>query len=646
MSHTIKINSHNFEAVILLQSILSELNYTVAITGIFDRETEKATKLFQTENNLITDGIVGPKTWKTLYALSGGFLATTTSRFIGDIDLLNAALELNVELAAIKAVNQVESNGEGFRHDFPVTRFERHVFWKQLVKHGIDPNTVSNASNKDILHENVRPKGDALNERAALQRAQQIHHEAALESASWGSFQIMGYHWEKLGYQSIDEFVSKMKINEAEQLQAFVRYIKKFNLAKYIRLTANQNTLDLGNFADFASSYNGPNYKVNRYDTKMNNAYKKYLNEEKSVFKELFNVFKNTNWNQDKIHNAILTLLLDTLHNSNNVKERIPEYKKAFDVVRKRDNNGNYTLNSSMYDVRTVAQLGAIGTKTDFFIRDFMSLRMEGGEDASNPFLIGKNSSRNDLRKGYMIIDGMLGSDFSKHFNWMVEGINQFSSNQKVRTAAKIAHRDAIQLIPTSATIGTHAHFAGACMSHIHIIGNTISSKGSLQGIFASDGSFKNLHICNNSIDIQGQHYITINGMLSGKIEGNTNLALQPLGQDKIQLLPLRIQGGFNIYVVGFKNASGLSSNDPQFYAYEAISGSQNINDLRDVCIEKSGATNWDNVDMVKLQNLYPSVRDKVMSLKSQGASFEQQKKVWINMMKQVGTELTSIAIA
>lgn len=41
---------------------------------------------------------------------------------------------LNVEPAVIKAVAEVESNGEGFFNGKPKILFEPHIFWKQLRK--------------------------------------------------------------------------------------------------------------------------------------------------------------------------------------------------------------------------------------------------------------------------------------------------------------------------------------------------------------------------------------------------------------------------------------------------------------------------------------------------------------------------------
>jgi len=104
-----------------------------------------------------------------------------------------------------------------------------------------------------------------------LQLAKQIDRAIACESASWGAFQIMGYHWRALGYESIDEFVSAMSRNEAAQLDAFVRFILA-DAALHKALTARK-------WADFARGYNGPAYKTNLYDTKLQRAYDRHARE-------------------------------------------------------------------------------------------------------------------------------------------------------------------------------------------------------------------------------------------------------------------------------------------------------------------------------------------------------------------------------
>ena len=49
-----------------LQECLNKKGYQIAIDSNFGPTTEKAVKDFQTKNNLVADGIVGPKTWNLL----------------------------------------------------------------------------------------------------------------------------------------------------------------------------------------------------------------------------------------------------------------------------------------------------------------------------------------------------------------------------------------------------------------------------------------------------------------------------------------------------------------------------------------------------------------------------------------------------
>lgn len=275
MFYKIKLNSSNTNAVTQAQSMLSGLGYVLAIDGKFDKKTQAAVMAFQWENQLVVDGIIGEKTWKLLTLMGSHFLDQSSSRYLAESDLVAAAERLGVELAAIKAVNEVESAGTGFLNNHPKILFERHVFWERLIKHGVDPALVT-IGNEDILQTKSGGYEGGVREVARLERASAIHATAALESASWGLFQIMGYHWKALGYDSAEVFTQRMKKNESEQLDAFIRYIEVNNLAKWLRLKPDQTSLSLKNFAGFAYRYNGPAYKRYKYHTKMLSAYQKH----------------------------------------------------------------------------------------------------------------------------------------------------------------------------------------------------------------------------------------------------------------------------------------------------------------------------------------------------------------------------------
>jgi hypothetical protein len=197
---------------------------------------------------------------------------------LAEQDLHDFAQKHNLELAAVKAVNEVESRGKGFFVDGrPKILFEGHVFWGELKKAGIDPASISNASNADVLYEKSTrahyvggPREYDRMEKAAGILADPKVKAAALASASWGSYQIMGYHAAKLGYGSVQEFVDQMYVHDRNHLETFGRYITTFGCISALRAK---------NWAGFAKCYNGAGYAANKYDTKMASAYQKFSNQ-------------------------------------------------------------------------------------------------------------------------------------------------------------------------------------------------------------------------------------------------------------------------------------------------------------------------------------------------------------------------------
>jgi hypothetical protein len=188
------------------------------------------------------------------------------------IDYKKASDSLGVEEAAIKAVASVESSGNGFITDsqgnkIPKILFERHIMFRRL--RDFTPIKSKDMASKypDIVNEKSGGYKGGLAEHERLQRAVLIDRTTALESASWGSFQLMGYHWSSLGYSSIQAFINDM-YTEQGQLDAFVKFIKADN-----RLVKALKEKD---WATFSRIYNGPAYKTNKYDTKMKDAYEKF----------------------------------------------------------------------------------------------------------------------------------------------------------------------------------------------------------------------------------------------------------------------------------------------------------------------------------------------------------------------------------
>ncbi|KVR15061.1 peptidoglycan-binding protein [Burkholderia ubonensis] len=246
----------------LLQRRLIRAGYPVQVTHIYDAATEAAVIALQRKTGLVDDGIAGPKTYA---ALATG---QRDPQHLALADLERAARTLGVPLACVRAVNEVESRGAGFLPDGrPVILFERHIFWKRLQARGIDPVPFA-AKQPDIVSQTRGGYRGGTAEYTRLAAAEVIDARAAWESASWGAFQVMGYHWQRLGYAGIDDFVARMESGEAEHLDAFVRFV-----AADAGLLA---ALRARNWAAFACGYNGPDYAANLYDVKLARAYDRY----------------------------------------------------------------------------------------------------------------------------------------------------------------------------------------------------------------------------------------------------------------------------------------------------------------------------------------------------------------------------------
>ncbi len=270
---TIRYKSRG-ESVHILEQLLVNLGYEVYVSNYFGIDTHRAILDFQAKNNLVIDGIVGMKTWSKIIALDQQ-LTAFNDKLLSEDDLKEFATKHQLELAIVKAVNEVESNGKGFLvYGRPKILFEGHVFWRQLEKNGIQPSNFQTDFNKDVLYKKWTKKYykggageyDRL-EKAAGMSDNKAFHQAAYEAASWGSFQIMGYHYQALGYVSIDQFVAKMYEHEREHLKAFGKYLEVNNL---IRKLKNKQ------WASFARAYNGPEFATNKYDIKLEKAYQKY----------------------------------------------------------------------------------------------------------------------------------------------------------------------------------------------------------------------------------------------------------------------------------------------------------------------------------------------------------------------------------
>ena len=193
------------------------------------------------KNNLVVDRIVSTKSWSKLYELNSQF-TNHNSKFLSEQDLIDFATTFQLDLAIVKAVNEVESNGKGFLlSGKPKILFKGHIFWRELEKRGINPNEYHNNTMADVLYKSCTKQhylgGEA--EHIRLQKGMPLCFgqsliDATNASASWGCFQIIGFQALSLGYSSIADFVLKMYVNEGEHLKAFGQFLKINDLIPYL----------------------------------------------------------------------------------------------------------------------------------------------------------------------------------------------------------------------------------------------------------------------------------------------------------------------------------------------------------------------------------------------------------------------------
>lgn len=175
-------------------------------------------------------------------------------------DYTDAAEALSCDVAAIHAVDAVESNGHGFAADGrPIILYEPHVF-SRLTAHRFD------AGYGGVSYPKWGSKPYPTDQKARwdqLLYAAKLDHDAAYKSASFGRFQIMGFNHAACGFASVDTFVAAMATGERAHLMAFVQFVLSSHLDDELRGHE---------WAAFAERYNGPG-QVPAYSAKLAAAY-------------------------------------------------------------------------------------------------------------------------------------------------------------------------------------------------------------------------------------------------------------------------------------------------------------------------------------------------------------------------------------
>lgn len=178
---------------------------------------------------------------------------------LSQADYAAAAARQSVEVAAIKAVAVVESGGRsGFDAvGQPKILFEAHHFSRH----------TANRFNVTHPHLSV-PRRQWRTARRyygwdqyqRLREAMVLDIDAALKSASWGKFQVLGSNHS--GWNDVRSFVAAMYVSEANHLRSFEAFCNDGNLMRFVRSH---------DWLSFARGYNGQSQQG--YDRLIANAF-------------------------------------------------------------------------------------------------------------------------------------------------------------------------------------------------------------------------------------------------------------------------------------------------------------------------------------------------------------------------------------
>lgn len=198
------------------------------------------------------DGLWGPKTEA---AFVDSFRGDTT--LLAEAQIAAVAAEYGVPAEHVGAICDVEASGRGFDvfTRLPIIRFEPHIFRKLTAgRYDKVAPEVSHAYK-------ARPCPVAQSDRwGQLITAVRLDPESALQSASWGLFQVMGFNHRLCGYENVFTFTQALAAGEKWQL---------FAAMKFIRAKGILDALKFGRWEEVERVYNGDGYAGNPYDKKL-----------------------------------------------------------------------------------------------------------------------------------------------------------------------------------------------------------------------------------------------------------------------------------------------------------------------------------------------------------------------------------------
>lgn len=185
-------------------------------------------------------------------------------------EIEKAAKEFGLEPAALLAIAEIESAGQVFAkvdgRNEPLIRFEGHYFDRRLTGDQQERARAAGLASPNA-GDIANPRGQAARWHL-LGQAAAIDHRAAYESTSWGLGQVMGAHWQWLGFADVDALVTEARSGAAGQARLMARYLDKAGLT---------DALNGHDWEAVGHGYNGPGFRKNNYHVKLAEAYRRQI---------------------------------------------------------------------------------------------------------------------------------------------------------------------------------------------------------------------------------------------------------------------------------------------------------------------------------------------------------------------------------
>jgi hypothetical protein len=204
-------------------------------------------------------------------------MSTAKAQYPSNESINAAALTVGCEPNVIRAIATVESGPYGafLETGEPVILFEPHIF-SRLTKGKYDWYTVSVVLDVDgpasIDPPNARwrvlsrpvwtPKtyGPVSVQHLRLAAAAQLDRDAALQSASWGLFQILGTNYKRAGHETLQSFINAAYRSVDDHLAMLVSFI--LTDPRLLKAVRDKQWLDIARY------YNGTG-QVNLYGPRL-----------------------------------------------------------------------------------------------------------------------------------------------------------------------------------------------------------------------------------------------------------------------------------------------------------------------------------------------------------------------------------------